>query len=144
MFDIGFWELVLIGVVALLVVGPERLPGLARQAGTWLGKAKRFASNVRADIEREFEADELKRMLNEQQREISQLKGMISDTQAEVQAELRETEGMVKSMQEPAGENTEGPGRPAAALNSRSADTEPPPQPDKATPENGAKRRPRV
>lgn len=140
MFDIGFWELVLIGVVALLVVGPERLPGLARQAGTWIGKAKRFVNNVRADIEREFEADELKRMLNDQQREISQLKGMISDTQAEVQAELRGTEDMVKSMHEPASDADSGLAGPDPASISRSAETEPP-QSDKATLENGAKRR---
>lgn len=66
MFDVGFWELVLIAVVALLVVGPERLPGLARTAGLWLGKGRRFLSSVKADIDRELKAEELKRILNEQ------------------------------------------------------------------------------
>lgn len=141
MFDIGFWELVLIGVVALLVVGPERLPGLARQAGEWIGKAKRFVSNVQADIEREFEADELKRMLNDQQREISQLKGMISDTQAEVHAELHGAENTLKSMQAPAHEDKRsGSAAPEPPDDKRSVETGLP-QPDQATPENGAERR---
>jgi len=66
MFDVGFWELVLIAVVALVVVGPERLPRLARTAGLWLGKGRRFVSSVRADIEQELRAEDLKRILDEQ------------------------------------------------------------------------------
>jgi len=66
MFDIGFWELTIIAVVALLVVGPERLPGLARTAGMWVGRARRFVSGVKADIDREIAADELKKALAKQ------------------------------------------------------------------------------
>jgi len=66
MFDIGFWELAVIGVVALLVVGPERLPGLARTTGLWVGRARRFVSGVKADIDREIAADELKKALARQ------------------------------------------------------------------------------
>lgn len=66
MFDIGFWELAVIGVVALLVVGPERLPGLARTAGMWVGRTRRFVSGVKADIDREIAADELKKALAKQ------------------------------------------------------------------------------
>jgi sec-independent protein translocase protein TatB len=57
MFDIGFWELTIIGIVALLVIGPERLPRVARTAGLWLGRARRFVSSVKADIDREIAAD---------------------------------------------------------------------------------------
>lgn len=67
MFDVGFWELMMIGLVALLVFGPERLPALARTAGLWLGRARRFLGTVKADIEQELKAEELKRILNEQQ-----------------------------------------------------------------------------
>jgi sec-independent protein translocase protein TatB len=88
MFDFSFWELVVIGVIALIVVGPNRLPGLARQVGTWIGKAKSFVNSVRTDIERELQSEELKRMLTEQQNEIDELKGMISNTQAEVRSEI--------------------------------------------------------
>ena len=66
MFDIGFWELGLIGVVALVVIGPERLPGVARTVGKWLGKAKRVLSDVKADIDQELKADELNRILEVQ------------------------------------------------------------------------------
>ncbi|MFQ5659581.1 MAG: Sec-independent protein translocase protein TatB [Gammaproteobacteria bacterium] len=57
MFDIGFWEIAVIGVVALLVVGPDRLPGLARDAGRWSGSIRRFVSNTKREIERELQFD---------------------------------------------------------------------------------------
>jgi len=66
MFDIGFWELALVGVVALLVLGPERLPKVARVAGMWVGKGRRFMSSVKGEIDRELKADELKRIMAEQ------------------------------------------------------------------------------
>jgi len=66
MFDVGMWELGLIALIALLVVGPERLPGLARTAGAWLGRAKRFVTDVKADIDEELRVEELKRIMNEQ------------------------------------------------------------------------------
>ena len=66
MFDVGFWELALIGLVMLVVVGPERLPKLARTAGLWLGRGRRMLSSVKAEIDREIKADELKEILNKQ------------------------------------------------------------------------------
>jgi sec-independent protein translocase protein TatB len=66
MFDVGFWELVLIGVVALVVVGPERLPRMARVAGLWLGRARRVLGSVKAEIDRELKAEELKEILRKQ------------------------------------------------------------------------------
>ena len=66
MFDVGFWELLLIGVVALLVVGPERLPGLARTVGLWVGKVRRFVNSVKSDIDREMRTEELKKILDKQ------------------------------------------------------------------------------
>ena len=66
MFDVGFWELALVGLVALLVVGPERLPKLARTAGLWVGRGRRMLSSVKAEIDRELKADELKEILEKQ------------------------------------------------------------------------------
>jgi sec-independent protein translocase protein TatB len=66
MFDIGALELVLVGVVALLVVGPERLPKLARTAGLWLGRARRAFMSVKSEIDREIKAEELKEILRKQ------------------------------------------------------------------------------
>jgi sec-independent protein translocase protein TatB len=68
MFDIGFWELVLIAVVALLVIGPERLPKVARIAGLWLGRARRTLASVKDEIDRELKAQELKEILEKQAR----------------------------------------------------------------------------
>ena len=59
MFDVGFTELVLIGLVALLVVGPERLPELVRTAGRWIGRAQRVAREVRSELERDVGAREI-------------------------------------------------------------------------------------
>jgi sec-independent protein translocase protein TatB len=64
MFDIGFWELLLIAVVALVVVGPERLPKLVRVVGLWVGKANASIQSVRSEISRELRAEELKQALN--------------------------------------------------------------------------------
>ncbi|MEN8216156.1 MAG: Sec-independent protein translocase protein TatB [Pseudomonadota bacterium] len=59
MFDIGFWELCLIAVIALLVFGPEKLPGAARTAGLWIGRARRFIGTVKQDIDKELHLQEM-------------------------------------------------------------------------------------
>ena len=66
MFEVGFSELVLIMVIALLVLGPERLPKVARNIGLWVGKARSMARSVKTEIKREMAADELKRVLDKQ------------------------------------------------------------------------------
>ncbi len=67
MFDIGIMELGLIAVVALLVIGPERLPAVARTVGFWFGKARKFVSSVQEDFNREVvKSEELKRLVEEQ------------------------------------------------------------------------------
>lgn len=66
MFDIGFFEIVFIFIVTLLVVGPEKLPRVARTAGLWLGKLRGFVSSVKADIDREIASEELKKVLQRQ------------------------------------------------------------------------------
>lgn len=62
MFDVGFSELVVIAVVALVVIGPERLPRVARTAGILLGRLQRYVNDVKADINREINLDEIKRL----------------------------------------------------------------------------------
>jgi sec-independent protein translocase protein TatB len=70
MFDFSFSELALIGVVALVVLGPERLPKVARTVGEWAGKAQRYVAQVKADVTREMEVAELKK-LQEQARDVA-------------------------------------------------------------------------
>lgn len=94
MFDIGFSELLLIMVVALVVVGPERLPRLARTAGVYLGRARRAIASVKADVQRELAAEELKRTLEDQAKSAG-LHDIIEETQdaaAAAERFLRETE----------------------------------------------------
>lgn len=79
MFDIGFWEIIFILVIALLVVGPERLPRVARTAGLWAGKLRGFVVSVKADIDRELAAEELKRTLAKQTR-MPELEEIIEET----------------------------------------------------------------
>ncbi len=62
MFDIGFWELAVIGTIMLVVLGPERLPGVARTAGFWLSKIRRMVSDVKAEVKKEMDAAELKEL----------------------------------------------------------------------------------
>jgi sec-independent protein translocase protein TatB len=79
MFDMGFTEMMLIGIVALVVIGPERLPGVARTAGKYFSKLRSFVTSVRADVESELRADELREMFEAQQQEIKSLKEVVGD-----------------------------------------------------------------
>lgn len=63
MFDVGFSELLLVMLVALLVIGPDKLPGLARNAGRWVGKAQSMLRSIKADIDRELASEALKKSL---------------------------------------------------------------------------------
>lgn len=83
MFDIGFTELLLVGVVALVVLGPDRLPGAVRTAGLWIGRIKRSFSSIKAEVEREIGADEIRRQLHNEQileleREMNAMKQQLS------------------------------------------------------------------
>jgi len=60
MFDIGFWELTLVGLIALLVLGPERLPGAIRTTAYWVRRARNVAATVRAEVERELALEEVR------------------------------------------------------------------------------------
>lgn len=64
MFDIGFLELAIIAVVGLIVIGPERLPEVARTVGTWVGRFRRFVTSVKSDIDRELRQEELRKALD--------------------------------------------------------------------------------
>lgn len=88
MFDIGFWELSLIGIVALLVIGPERLPAVARTAGKWMGRANRFIANIKDDINKEIKDDELKKILADQQKLAEEFKNAANSAQSSLNSGL--------------------------------------------------------
>lgn len=85
MFDVGFWELLLIGIVALVVVGPERLPEVARTTGRWVSKARRFVAGVKSDINSELESGELHKILGAQKEQIQELRTMVDSTRKELE-----------------------------------------------------------
>ena len=85
MFDVGFSELLVIGVVALIVIGPERLPRVARMIGHLMGRMQRYVADAKADIDREIELEELRKMRDSVQEAATTI-------ETSVQAELNKAE----------------------------------------------------
>jgi sec-independent protein translocase protein TatB len=98
MFDVGFFELVLIGVVALVVLGPEKLPGAIRTASLWIGRLRRSFNNIKQDIEREIGADEIRRQLRNEAilDKFKSTKTQVTDTMDMVK---KETEAFRKNVE---------------------------------------------
>ncbi len=92
MFDVGFWEMSLIAVIALVVLGPERLPGVARTAGHWIGRARRMISDVKADIDREIRNSEIK--------EMEEIKKGIEETSKAVSSSISDASGISSELKE--------------------------------------------
>ena len=88
MFDVGFWEILLILVMALVIIGPERLPGAARKAGFFVGKARRYIEGVRSEVESELDVNEFKRMLHNQEVQINELQQQLKAGVDEVKADM--------------------------------------------------------
>ncbi len=92
MFDIGFSEIVVIAVVALVVIGPERLPKAARTLGHLFGRLQRYVNDVKSDINREIELDELRKLQREVQTAASDLKSSVESVAHGVESGVREVE----------------------------------------------------
>ncbi|MES9968250.1 MAG: Sec-independent protein translocase protein TatB [Sedimenticola sp.] len=107
MFDVGFFELMILGLVALLVVGPERLPKLAYTAGKWLGKGRRMISSVKSEIDKEIKAEELKQVLEEQKKKMNPLHEVIEETSDTVRDLKNETETTMRDAQKTLGSEDE-------------------------------------
>lgn len=87
MFDIGFLEISVILILALLVLGPERLPKAARSVGYWFGKARRYVEGMKSQVEAEFDGAELKRALHNQEVQIRELQSKLQNTDADIKSE---------------------------------------------------------
>jgi sec-independent protein translocase protein TatB len=90
MLDLGLTKMALIGVVALVVLGPERLPGVARTAGALFGRAQRYINDVKAEVAREMELDELKKMRTEFETAASNVESKIHDNLRQHENELND------------------------------------------------------
>ena len=120
MFDLGFSELLIVAVVALVVLGPQRLPKAARFAGLWVRKARAQWYSVKSEFEREMAAEDLKRSIGDPARD---LRGDVED----IRRELDETSAQAGSALREAEATTRDEPAPAPA-------TEPEPEPDAAAP----------
>jgi len=128
MFDVGFSEILVIAVVALIVIGPERLPKVARTLGHLFGRMQRYVNDVKADIQREMEIEELKKLQ-------SSVEDAARSIEQSVSKEVHETEQQLNALAEPFAE----PAAPSAAPATPPADdAQPPRAADAAAPEAAA------
>ncbi|MFA7503208.1 MAG: Sec-independent protein translocase protein TatB [Burkholderiaceae bacterium] len=109
MFDIAFTELMVAAVIALIVIGPERLPRVARQCGEWLGKLQRYVNDVKADVNRQIQLDELRNLKEEVTSAAQDLEGSFKSAVSDTQQELDE---LGRTLAGEESEETE-PARPA-------------------------------
>jgi sec-independent protein translocase protein TatB len=107
MFDIGFSELLVIAVVALIVIGPERLPKVARTLGHLFGRMQRYVNDVKADISREMELDELRKLQGNVQSAARSFEDSFTN-------EIKETEAQLQSVADTASAPVTLPAAPAA------------------------------
>lgn len=113
MFDFGFSEMMVIAVVALVVLGPEKLPKVARQAGQWMGKLQRYVADVKTDINRQMELDELRKMQAE-----------LQDTARALETEVGSTVSQLKSDFDTVSSDLSGAGMSTPAVPEPTANTD--------------------
>ena len=102
MFDIGFSELLVIGVVALIVIGPEKLPRMARTVGHLAGRLQRYVADVKADINREIELEELRKMRDSMQQAASKFETSVESELHKTETELNKSvESVVEQEKKP-------------------------------------------
>jgi len=113
MFDIGFWELAIIGLVALVVVGPERLPKLAYTAGKWMGKGRKMLSQLKSEIDKEMKAEELKQILEEQKKQMDPLHEIVEETSGTLSDFATETNKTAQEIEKTEANESEKDEQPA-------------------------------
>ncbi|WP_434077628.1 Sec-independent protein translocase protein TatB [Pseudomonas aeruginosa] len=136
MFGISFSELLLVGLVALLVLGPERLPGAARTAGLWIGRLKRSFNTIKQEVEREIGADEIRRQLHNEhilsmEREAQKLLAPLTGQNPPQETPPPAAENPAPSVPTPLPTST-----PADAAAPPAVTTSTPPSPPSETPRN--------
>lgn len=100
MFDVSFTELLVIGVVALVVIGPERLPKVARTLGHLVGRAQRYVNDVKTDIQREVELDELRKLKDQMQDAAQSVQSSLQNTEASLRKPLESLEQDVSALKD--------------------------------------------
>src|SRR5215470_16385984 len=127
MFDVGFSEMLVIGIVALVVIGPERLPRVARTLGVLFGRMQRYVAQVKTDINREMEAADLGKMKSEFESAARSFKGDIEAQAAAAERDFREAGEYVERQVKEAQQAATGTGAAEPQLASLPADSPAPP-----------------
>lgn len=123
MFDIGFSELMVIALVALIVIGPERLPKVARTAGHLLGRLQRYVNDVKADINREMQLEELRKLQQQVEQSTRDVETSIHKEVSSVEDSMNKAAAELAAP-EPASAGAEAASPPASAAVSSSAATD--------------------
>lgn len=101
MFDFGFSEMLLVAVVALIVVGPQRLPKVARTAGHLLGRLQRYVAEVKSDVSREMQLDELKKLQQQVQEQARELESSVRQQAEGIESSVRDTASEIERSVDP-------------------------------------------
>ncbi|HSP84768.1 MAG TPA: Sec-independent protein translocase protein TatB [Psychrobacter sp.] len=116
MFDIGFSELLLFGVIALIVLGPEKLPQAARTAGQWYAKIRRTVSTLQSEIEAELDLAETRQLM---QKELAKIR----QTEAEMRREMAEMRGSIKEFEYSQSQNLKASDKITSSINQENNDS---------------------
>lgn len=108
MFDIGIWEMAVIGVVALVVLGPERLPKVARTVGHLVGRLQRYVAQVKSDINREMELSELKKVKTEFEQAAHDVRNSVEQQAKAAEADIKAVEDQINRELQPHGSSGNG------------------------------------
>lgn len=119
MFGISGGELFFIAIIALIVLGPERLPKVARMAGMWVRRARTQWNSVKDELERELAAEELKRSLHDAQSALQDTEQRIRDSGAEARREFEQMRASVQEPESPAGAEAPASDEPAPVSSSQ-------------------------
>ncbi|MGE0801353.1 MAG: Sec-independent protein translocase protein TatB [Lautropia sp.] len=103
MFDISFTEMLIVAVVALVVIGPERLPKVARQAGQWITKLRRYVDDVKSDFNRQIELSELRSLKKDVEDAAKSIEGSVTGAVSDVRSSF---DSVNQALQEPGGSST--------------------------------------
>lgn len=135
MFDFGFTELMVIGVVALIVVGPERLPRVARTAGHLLGRVQRYVSTVKGDIQREMQLEDLKKLQTQVETQARDFEASMRGHMQKVESEVAQTGSEVREAlrTDTAGSGAQGGAGPDAVTPAQASSAPEAPAPSAST-----------
>lgn len=118
MFDVGFSELLLIAVVALVVIGPERLPSVARSAGRFAGRIQRYVHDIKSDFNREIELEEIRRLQHEMETTVQSMQESMKAVESSLQQEIKAHQ-LAVAMSEETGQSTVQKSKKIAGITSK-------------------------